>query len=672
MLKTNEIIQQLEELHTFMVDHLPELLEKNMISLDLFEDFSASFSLFKKLYDATDTIENIKLLSGMYDYPTLFFEDVNKVIGTNPNILHNQVFQMLMDKLVSITQHVTEAQINMLTPPSATQDMEDLSPIFDFAEQVKGGKLTQEEKNMLISELNNDANWQDDEEDDEDQYYHYDAPEYAALAATTKLSTPLTLLAPINPHEIEFDDEIDTVLSKLESWDRETLATQVSCLIYQHLAEWQDDEGNEFLYGLRMALVIIEHFKLTECMDALMEILHQNLAFYNCFFIDSDLSYMVAATLAHIVTAEHLPMLRDFMLQSGISLGFKQQVAFGVADAVKYTPTLLPAVQQWLGEILEQYYPMGRDNKIFDEHLLESLFYCCIHTRAVDLKPLIIKFYSAYSIPTLFIIGGCNQVRKEIKNAELGILDEEIESAEQVLRYMYDDDFDEEDDFDDDTPDPYFNIEDYEWLDYYPRPHKRQLIYKPALNVKKYTLHISLNHIKPMIWREIEVPSNLTLTSLATVILLAMGWEDEHLHQFIVKKGKTPLYYSTKKEELENNFGLLNTLDGRDYDASDLFHKAGDTVTFEYDYGDSWYHTVKLTATSDYADEAKKVSLLDGRRACPPEDCGSVPGYKEICKAMEHLDEGWAQNRIEWLGARYNPEHFPLKEAQKVIAACNG
>ncbi len=52
---------------------------------------------------------------------------------------------------------------------------------------------------------------------------------------------------------------------------------------------------------------------------------------------------------------------------------------------------------------------------------------------------------------------------------------------------------------------------------------------------------------------EVVVPSNITLELLAFVLLDAMGWEHEHLYQFV---GKNNLYYinSHQMKEERNNF----------------------------------------------------------------------------------------------------------------------
>ena len=82
-------------------------------------------------------------------------------------------------------------------------------------------------------------------------------------------------------------------------------------------------------------------------------------------------------------------------------------------------------------------------------------------------------------------------------------------------------------------------------------------------------------------------------------------------------------------------------------------------------------HTVTLLAVNEYGDEKKEVSLLGGERACPPNDCGGVPGYERLCMLMVKPASPDALNEMEWLGFRYDPELFPLKEAQKIVKRCN-
>jgi hypothetical protein len=54
-----------------------------------------------------------------------------------------------------------------------------------------------------------------------------------------------------------------------------------------------------------------------------------------------------------------------------------------------------------------------------------------------------------------------------------------------------------------------------------------------------------------------------------------------------------------------------------------------DWIRYEYDFGDGWIH--RLTLEDIHVQPLKLARLprcLAGKRACPPEDSGGVPGYE--------------------------------------------
>lgn len=192
----------------------------------------------------------------------------------------------------------------------------------------------------------------------------------------------------------------------------------------------------------------------------------------------------------------------------------------------------------------------------------------------------------------------------------------------------------------------------------------------PVTELKKYTLRIKLRGISPSIWRKIEVPSSVKLTSLAEIILTAMGWYNVHLHQFVTK-GRAELY-ATADPETENMAWGQHKNWGGNIPISHLLKAEKDKVVFEYDYGDSWEHEVTLSKAEDYADgEEPRVRLIGGKRACPPEDCGGVWGYSDLCEAMKHPYSAHAKELKNWLGYLYDPEEFWLEDAQEEIDGFN-
>lgn len=67
--------------------------------------------------------------------------------------------------------------------------------------------------------------------------------------------------------------------------------------------------------------------------------------------------------------------------------------------------------------------------------------------------------------------------------------------------------------------------------------------------------------------------------------------------------------------------------------------------------------------------QAKYPVCLAGARACPPEDCGSFPGYCDILKALKAPKKTEEQNELlEWLEEGYDPERFELEVVNRRLA----
>lgn len=63
--------------------------------------------------------------------------------------------------------------------------------------------------------------------------------------------------------------------------------------------------------------------------------------------------------------------------------------------------------------------------------------------------------------------------------------------------------------------------------------------------------------------------------------------------------------------------------------------KEGDSLTYEYDFGDGWLHAVTLERIHRPQSEVTEIVCLDGARACPPEDSGGIWGYQDLVDAAK-------------------------------------
>jgi len=203
--------------------------------------------------------------------------------------------------------------------------------------------------------------------------------------------------------------------------------------------------------------------------------------------------------------------------------------------------------------------------------------------------------------------------------------------------------------------------------------------YQPAKIVKKYTLRITLKGIRPAIWRKVEVPSNITLRHLSELIIPLMGWSGCHLNQF--RKGDD-LYspaYQSKDNDMDGFCGCRQHA-SEEYIIADILREKGKTVIFEYDFGDDWQHEVRLSSVADYAtEEPHRIRFVGGKRACPPEDCGGVWGYEELCEqepSMEGMSREYREMcRMGLISPRredpncFDPEKF---DAERAAQLCEG
>ena len=176
----------------------------------------------------------------------------------------------------------------------------------------------------------------------------------------------------------------------------------------------------------------------------------------------------------------------------------------------------------------------------------------------------------------------------------------------------------------------------------------------PRKEAMKYVLRITLVGSSPRVWREIAVPSTIKLTSLAHVIVLAMGWEESHLSLF--KKWRKEYHVYMDGADMYD-YPIENA---SEYALCDLL-SAGEEMTFIYDFGDNWKHTVKLLDSVAYGkDEKQYIRLLDGKNACPPNDVGGINGYKEMLRTIKEdsdSDEAWEY--YMWLGSKWDEKFFP-------------
>ena len=77
-----------------------------------------------------------------------------------------------------------------------------------------------------------------------------------------------------------------------------------------------------------------------------------------------------------------------------------------------------------------------------------------------------------------------------------------------------------------------------------------------------------------------------------------------------------------------------------------------------------------LNVNAEHLAETSFLNVQDiclaGARACPPEDCGSFPGYYDILEALKAPRKSDEQKELlEWVGSGYDPERFDLEAVNR-------
>jgi hypothetical protein len=131
---------------------------------------------------------------------------------------------------------------------------------------------------------------------------------------------------------------------------------------------------------------------------------------------------------------------------------------------------------------------------------------------------------------------------------------------------------------------------------------------KKKIDEAVFQIKISLGS-RPLIWRRILVPSVFTLKKLHEAIQIVMGWQNSHLHQFVIGEDR----YSDYKSEYDEDVDIKSTK----IKLSKIFEETKQLV-YKYDFGDGWRHEILLEETleaqnafaTQYALEERMLALL--------------------------------------------------------------
>ncbi len=172
-------------------------------------------------------------------------------------------------------------------------------------------------------------------------------------------------------------------------------------------------------------------------------------------------------------------------------------------------------------------------------------------------------------------------------------------------------------------------------------------------------LKITLDDVSPAILRRVEVPFDIRLDRLHSIVQAAMGWTNSHLYE--IRAGDVGFSTPDPDADWDNGF-----LDARKARLDEVLEDVGTKeLVYLYDFGDGWEHTIIIERLVDRAPGALYPRLVEVRGRCPPEDCGGPFAYAELLDAIADSKLERHAELTEWVGDDFDPE---ADQAEALIA----
>ncbi len=165
------------------------------------------------------------------------------------------------------------------------------------------------------------------------------------------------------------------------------------------------------------------------------------------------------------------------------------------------------------------------------------------------------------------------------------------------------------------------------------------------------SLKITLVDSAPEVWRQVIVPTEITLATLHRIVQSAMGWENQHSYCFRLGIGQPPCDH-----QLPLSQAFLKAQTGTE---------AAAAIYYTYDLRCGWLHRLEMESTDVGATAEQPTILprcLGGAAACPPEGSGGVWGYDEWLAKLEDSEDPDYLDLIAQYGD-FDPDKFDLAAA---------
>lgn len=171
--------------------------------------------------------------------------------------------------------------------------------------------------------------------------------------------------------------------------------------------------------------------------------------------------------------------------------------------------------------------------------------------------------------------------------------------------------------------------------------------------MKAFQIKVSIQGAKPPVWRRISIPASCTFKQLHESIQILFCWMDCHLYNFRIPSIDVTII-DTECVDIDPLVSSM-ILDVKTITLDDYF-KEGLRLTYTYDVGDDWKHSILVEKEIDQ--EKDHPILLKWKGENFAEDAGNVEGYDEICKIASTSDHPDHKAMKQWLHTNHH-DFFP-------------
>ena len=99
-----------------------------------------------------------------------------------------------------------------------------------------------------------------------------------------------------------------------------------------------------------------------------------------------------------------------------------------------------------------------------------------------------------------------------------------------------------------------------------------------------------------------------------------------------------------------------------------ILGRVGSKAIYTYDFGDSWEHSIVLEKRLPVDPNTTYPICTDGQLACPPEDCGGVPGFYDLVEALADPNHERHEEMLDWVGHDFDPQAFSVDNVNRMLA----